>query len=160
MGLKIISVEVGEGAETIIMAEIPEEVRMEMESKTKKRKPSLVEVMRTLAGRAELERGQVQRMELSGGLGIDMMCGIDGKRRLQIWREGVSPAAREWGIVVGVCPGAPKRVEYTQFTSKGRWYLRGEWKETGRQVEKETGRQVEKKTGKQVDRKEGDDEQE
>lgn len=127
MGLKIISIEVGEGAETIVTAEIPEKVRIEMESKTRKRKPSLVEVMRTLARRAEQDWGQVQRMELSGGLGIDLIHGIDGKLRLQIWRMGKYPAAKEWETVLAAWPEAPKGLVYRQFTHWGRWYLWGEW---------------------------------
>jgi hypothetical protein len=129
LGLRIIGVEVGRDGVPVITAEIPEKVKKDMESnmKTRKQKPSLMVMMVTLSIRAEQNWGQVQRMTLSGGLGIDLMCGIDGKRRLQIWRVGVYPAAKEWEIVVGCCPGAPKKMEYEQFMSKGRGYLRGEW---------------------------------
>lgn len=133
MGLRIIHVEVGPGAETIITAEIPEEVRVELlEKKTEGRKPGLKEIMVEMVRRSEQSWGQVQRMKLSGGLGIDVICGI-GKRRLQIWRVGKYPSKKEWETVLAAWVGAstrsqaPKVVEFKQFTNQGRWYLRGEW---------------------------------
>lgn len=128
-GMKMISVMPGPGAQTTMLAVVPEALVAELEKRYQpKRKPSLRDVLVDLAGWASYQRGEVKRAVLSGGLGIDVICGVDGMWRLQIWRERVEPSLKEWQIVLKSWPTPLENLDYRRFTHNDRQYMRGEWK--------------------------------
>jgi hypothetical protein len=128
-GMQMITIVPGPGAETTMLAVVPDELIADLEKrKNNKRKPSLREIMVDLNGWAAFKPGDVKRAMLSGGLGIDVICGIDGMWRLQIWREGSQPSLKEWETVMKSWPEALPEVPYKRFTHNNRQYMRGEWK--------------------------------
>lgn len=130
-GMKMISVMPGPGAQTTMLAVVPEALVAELEKRYQpKRKPSLRDVLVDLAGWASYQRGEVKRAVLSGGLGIDVICGVDGMWRLQIWRERVEPSLKEWQIVLKSWPTPLGEIPCKRFVHKDRQYLRGEWSVT------------------------------
>jgi len=83
--------------------------------------------------------GKPQRRELASGLRIELILGLEGVLRMQISREKVYPADKEWETIAEHWPQAwdwpmegghgiavPLRAQ-EMFTAKGRRYLRGEW---------------------------------
>jgi hypothetical protein len=130
-GMQMLTVMPGPGAETTMLAIVPEELVAELEKSSKsKRKPSLRDILVDLVGWAAWKPGDVKRAMLSGGLGIDVICGIDGMWRLQIWRQGVQPSLKEWETVLKAWPEPAPAVEYKRFDHNGKQYMRGEWKVT------------------------------
>jgi hypothetical protein len=128
-GMKMISVMQGPGAQTTMLAIVPDELVADLEKHSKRRsKPSLRDVLIDLAGWASYQRGEAKRLVLSGGLGIDVICGLDGMWRLQIWREDSPPSLKEWETVLKSWPTELENVQYTRFIHKDRQYMRGEWK--------------------------------
>ncbi len=128
-GMQVITVMPGPGAETTMLAVVPDELVADLAKHSKsKRKVSLREILVDLAGWASFKPGDVRRAVLSGGLGIDVICGIDGMWRLQIWREGTQPSLKEWETVLKSWPEPLPEVAYKRFTHNNRQYLRGEWK--------------------------------
>jgi len=128
-GMQVITVTPGSGAETSMLAVLPAELVADLEKNHKpKRKPSLRDILVDLAGWASFKPGDVRRAKLSGGLGIDVICGIDGTWRLQIWREGIEPSAKEWETVLKSWPSRLSEVPNKRFTHDQRKYIRGEWK--------------------------------
>jgi hypothetical protein len=130
-GMQIINIMPGPGAETSMLAIVPDELVVDIEkhSKSKRRsKPSLKDVLVDLAGWASYQRGKARRAVLSGGLGIDVICGLDGMWRLQIWREDSPPSLKEWETVLKSWPTELENIQYTRFIHKDRQYMRGEWK--------------------------------
>jgi hypothetical protein len=128
-GMQVISIKPGPGAETSMLAVLPAELVADLEKNRKgKRKPSLRDILVDLAGWASFKPGDVRRAKLSGGLGIDVICGIDGMWRLQIWREGIEPSIKEWQTVLKSWPSTLSEVPYKRFTHDQRKYIRGEWK--------------------------------
>ena len=137
-GMQVVSVMPGPGAETTMLAVLPDELVADLEKNRKvkgKGKPSLRAILVELAGWASFRPGDIRRAVLSGGLGIDVMCGIDGMWRLQIWREGVEPSLKEWQTVLKSWPSRIPEVTYKHFNHNNRWYLRGEWKVTDEQTD-------------------------
>jgi hypothetical protein len=133
--MQMITVMPGPGAQTTMLAVVPDEMVADLEKNSKsKRKPSLRDLLVDLAGWAAFKPGDVKRAKLSGGLGIDVICGIDGMWRLQIWREGAQPSLKEWETVLKSWPEPLPEVTYKRFTHNNRQYLRGEWKVTDEQV--------------------------
>ena len=134
-GMQMIVVMPGPGAETTMLAVVPDELVNELNKNSKsKRKTSLREILTDLVGWAAWKPGDVKRAKLSGGMGIDVICGIDGMWRLQIWREGVQPSLIEWETTLKSWPEPLPAVEYKRFTHNNRQYLRGEWKVTDEQI--------------------------
>jgi len=130
-GMQAITVTPGSGAETSMLAVLPAELVADLEKNHKgksKRKPSLRDILVDLAGWASFKPGDVRRAKLSGGLGIDVICGIDGTWRLQIWREGIEPSLKEWETVLKSWPTHLPDVPNKRFTHDQRKYVRGEWK--------------------------------
>jgi hypothetical protein len=130
-GLQVLDVEQGPDGETRITAEMPDEMRQEIAG-VQAKKPgrghvSIQDVMKGVTGRAQANPGKVQRARLSGGLGIDVIYGIDGECRMQIWREGKEPAMKEWWIVLAAWEGAPADVKPEKFSHLGKGFLRGGW---------------------------------
>jgi len=112
-----------------MLAVVPDELVTDLEKRGKsKRKPSLREILADLAGWAAWKPGDVRRAMLSGGLGIDVICGIDGTWRLQIWREKLEPSLQEWKTVLKSWPKPLPEITYKRFTYNNRQYMRGEWK--------------------------------
>ena len=119
----------GPGADTSMLAVVPDELVADLEKNRKgKRKTSLREILVDLAGWAAFKPGDVQRAKLSGGLGIDVIYGIDGMWRLQIWREKIEPSLKEWETVLKAWPEPVPEITYKRFTHNNRQYMRGEWK--------------------------------
>lgn len=130
-GMQVISIKPGSRAETSMLAVLPDELVADLEKNHKgksKRKPSLRDILVDLAGWASFKPGDVRRAKLAGGLGIDVICGIDGMWRLQIWREGIEPSLKEWETVLKSWPTQLPEVPYKRFTHDRRKYIRGEWK--------------------------------
>ena len=128
-GMQMITIMPGPGAQTTMLAIVPDELVAELEKQSKsKRKVSLREILVDLVGWAAWKPGDVKRAKLSRGLGIDVICGIDGMWRLQIWREGDQPSPQEWKTVLKSWPEPLPEFEYKRFTHNNRQYLRGEWK--------------------------------
>ncbi len=128
-GMQVITVMPGPGAETTMLAIVPDELVKELEKHGQgKRKPSLREILADMAGWAALQPGTVKRAKLTGGLGIDIIWGIDGMWRLQIWREGSEPSLKEWETVLKSWPEPAPEVAYKRFAHPKRSYMQGEWK--------------------------------
>jgi hypothetical protein len=128
-GMQVITVTPGPGAESTMLAVVPDELVADLNKSSKsRRKISLREILVDLAGWASFKPGDVRRAVLSGGLGIDVICGIDGMWRLQIWRQGSEPSAREWETVLKSWPTPLPEVTYKRFANNQRQYMRGEWK--------------------------------
>lgn len=134
-GMKVITVMPGPGAETSMLAIVPEELAAELAKGSKsKKKISLRDILVDMAGWAAFRPGDVKRAKLAGGLGIDVIWGIDGMWRLQIWREGVQPSFKEWETVLKAwpepLPAPAAEIPYKRFAHDKRQYMRGEWKVT------------------------------
>lgn len=130
-GMQMITVMPGPGAETTMLAIVPDELVADLDKSSKsKRKVSLREILVDLVGWATFKPGDVRRAKLTGGLGIDVICGIDGMWRLQIWREGAQPSLREWETMLKSWPEPLPEVTYKRFANNQRQYMRGEWKVT------------------------------
>ena len=118
-----------------MLAIVPDELVADLEKSSKsRRKTSLRDILVDLAGWAAFKPGDVKRAKLSGGMGLDVICGIDGMWRLQIWREGAQPSLKEWETVLKSWPEPLPEVPYKRFTHNNRQYLRGEWKINHEQV--------------------------
>ena len=114
-----------------MLAIVPDELVADLEKSSKsRRKVSLREILVDLVGWAGFRPGDVKRTKLAGGLGIDVICGIDGMWRLQIWRQGTQPSLKEWETVLKSWPTPLPEVTYKRFANNQRQYLRGEWKVT------------------------------
>jgi hypothetical protein len=88
--------------------------------------------MESMVNWAAFTPGQTKRVTLTGGLGIDVICGLDGMWRLQIWREGTSSSDKEWETVLKAWPGEPPSPgAVRRFVHKGRQYMQGEWTTDG-----------------------------
>lgn len=131
-GMKMITIMPGPGAETTMLAIVPEELAADLEKQQgkSKRKISLRDILVDLVGWAAFRPGDVKRTKLAGGLGIDVVWGIDGMWRVQIWREGVQPSLKEWETVLKSWPEPLPAVDYKRFTHNNRQYIRGEWKDS------------------------------
>jgi len=134
-GMQVITITPGPGAETNMLAVVPDELVADLAKNSKnKRKPSLRDILVDLAGWASFKPGDVRRAMFSGGLGIDVICGIDGMWRLQIWRKGAQPSLKEWETVLKAWPTPLPEVSNKRFEHNGRQYMRGEWKVRDEQV--------------------------
>jgi hypothetical protein len=134
MGMTVEYVEGEEGAETFMVAQIPEAVRelMVQRMKAQGRAPrprSLGETVRMLARQAREQAGEAQRVTLHGGLGLDVL--LDGETwRVQVWREGAEPSVEDWNQVVVCWTGESAQgvaVVGRRLKVGRRGYLGGEW---------------------------------
>jgi len=75
---------------------------------------------------AELNLGTPQRLNLSNGLGIDVLIKSDGTTKLQINRKDVFPSVNDWRIVLRDWP-YPVKAEPKAFEYAGHGYLRACW---------------------------------
>jgi len=134
-GMRMITMMPGPVAQTTMLAIVPDELVADLEKQSKrKRRVSLKDILVDLVGWAAWKPGDVKRAKLSGGMGIDVICGIDGMWRLQIWREGAPPSIKEWETVLKSWPEPLPEFPYKRFTHNNRHYLRGEWKITNEQI--------------------------
>ena len=127
-GLQVIEIEQEPDAETLASVSMPDELYQTILAKQKVKSMKLKDVIQQLVKRAQEKQGQVQRTRLSGGLGIDLIYGIDGQCQLQLWREGdKGPSWAEWKILLAAWDGAPADVKPEELSYKGKKYLRGSW---------------------------------
>ncbi|RJX17568.1 MAG: hypothetical protein C4575_13065 [Desulforudis sp.] len=91
-------------------------------------KNKLAQILADLHRRAEQNTGVPQRVELTGGLRIDMIVGIDGMSRILLARVGVYPSVNEWTTTLNHLPyDPPLETTPEQFTHNGWWCLRAAW---------------------------------
>lgn len=129
-GMIILAVHQLEGAETWIEADFPEELMNEMtkQAESGKRKHiRLGTILEQLLRAAMAATGQVQRVTLPGGMGVDMIVGLDGKTRLQIWREGKYPSEIEWRTTLRHWPYQVEAEIKKRFTHQEKYYFQSEW---------------------------------
>ena len=137
-GLQVLEIEQGPNGETLATANMPYDLyqaitaRQKPASSKKPGRGSLNDLLAGMTGRALASPGNVQRTRLGGGLGIDLIYGIDGQYRMQIWRMSKEPSPNEWKTVLAACSNAPANVEPEKFSHLGRMYLRGSWAQTER----------------------------
>jgi len=95
----------------------------------KGKKPKLTAILEKMLDAARAHPGQVQRKSLASGLSIDLIAGLDGMLRIQLYREkGVYPSDTEWRTTVETY--FPVKLEERtpeRFIAKGFGYLRAAW---------------------------------
>ena len=74
--------------------------------------------------RSYKRQGHPERVILRGRLGVDVIHGLDGVLRMQIWRKGMSPSDKEWETVLKHLPFEAGVTEPERFEHKGAFYLR------------------------------------
>lgn len=80
----------------------------EMKTATIERpKTKLAGLLAKLHQQAERNPGQTVRMELKGGLRIDLIVGIDGMTRILLARRTVHPSPVEWRTTIANLPSQP-----------------------------------------------------
>lgn len=95
--------------------------------KRKKKKPGMTAALSQLFTRADKNQGKPQRIEnLGGGLGIDLIVGLDGAVRMQIYRNRTEPGQNEWNTVIKYFPFPVLVEKMTRFSVKGKFYIQAE----------------------------------
>lgn len=123
-GMQILAVEQLEGAETLLVVDqIPEPPRP-------KEPPAMSTLGRMLAGlhlRAKLHRGEPQRLDLPGGLRIDLVVTRE-ETRLLLARQGTVPSDQEWATVLAHFPyDPPLDAHPTRFEHNGWRCMKAAW---------------------------------
>jgi hypothetical protein len=93
------------------------------------KKPKLTAILEKMFDAARATPGAVQRKTLASGLSIEMIAGLDGMFRIQLYREkGVYPSATEWKTTVETYfPVKLEERNPERFPVNGRGYLRAAW---------------------------------
>jgi hypothetical protein len=95
--------------------------------KRKKKKPGMTATLSNLFTRATQNQGKPQRIEnLGGGLGIDLIVGLDGVVRMQIYRSRTEPGQNEWDTVIKYFPFPALAQNVKRFSTKGKFYIQAE----------------------------------
>lgn len=125
-GLQVLEVRsLGEPPLVEVLAYVPEALMQELQPK---KQSKLTLLLSDLFAKAQAAPGQPQRASLPGGMGLDLIAGLDGMFRLQIWRAGAKPPSDiEWRTTLAHLPLALPYQNPDAFTSKGRRYLRTAW---------------------------------
>jgi len=129
-GMTILAVHQLEGAETWIEAEISEELMDEMTKQAEQGKRKHIKlnvILGQMWTAAMAAPGQVQRVTLPGGMGVNMIVGLDGKTRLQIWREGKYPSEIEWKTTLRHMPYLVEAEIKKRSMHQGKYYFQSEW---------------------------------
>jgi len=94
----------------------------------KSKKPKLTAILESMLNAANTHPGQVQRKSLASGLSIDLIAGLDGMLRIQLYREkGVYPSSTEWATTMKYFPIHLEERTPERFIAKGCGYLRAAW---------------------------------
>lgn len=95
--------------EVELMKPLPQKERkLGMEPTTIERpKTKLAGMLAKLHQQAARNPGQTVRMELKGGLRIDLIVGIDGMTRILLARRTVHPSPAEWRTTIANLPTQP-----------------------------------------------------
>ena len=117
MGMVVLEVIQGAGAETVMIVEMPEGMMAKRQSKLS---VMLNEKLKSVGP------GAVARLTLGGGMNIDMVF-WDGMFRLQVSRDGKSPSDTEWKTTLKNLAYALEGEPDERFEVKGRCYLRSAW---------------------------------
>lgn len=104
---------------------------MKPTQKTERPKAKLADMLSGLYQRADSNHGQVARIELKGGLRIDLIVGIDGMTRILLARRTVHPSPVEWRTTLANLPyNPPGEVTPEPFIHNGWGCYRAAWKTT------------------------------
>lgn len=95
----------------------------------KAKKPKMTAILESMLNAAQATPGTVQRKRLASGLNIDLIAGLDGMLRIQLYRDrGIYPSAVEWRTTIETYFPIPlEKRDPERFTANGRGYLRGAW---------------------------------
>lgn len=123
-GMEIDSVYQFPNGETEVIARLPEALM----KKIKAEKSKLSTMLEEQYTKAREQTGQPQRYMLPGGMGVDMIFGLDNMFRLQIWRVGdKAPSDVEWRTTLSHMPIPLAGDPQERFVTKGKSYLRSAW---------------------------------
>ncbi|MBN1535169.1 MAG: hypothetical protein JW908_00450 [Anaerolineales bacterium] len=118
-----------EHAQTLIKVRSP---NGELPMPENQKQSKLSAMLKTVYENALANPGEPQRRELSSGLRIDFIYGIDSAYRIQLSRQGVFPSETEWTTVINHFPpetpmitNPPAPVD--RFNYQKRCYLRSFW---------------------------------
>lgn len=115
------------GNMTSIMFHIESATEAAMEALNDK-KSKLTLVLESMLDMGRKHPGTAQRRILGSGLGIDLIIGVDGVLRLQLYREhGVMPSITEWNTTMKNFPVHLEERNPERFTTNGRGYMRAAW---------------------------------
>ena len=110
---------------------LPQSERQTKMTKTKtieKPRSKLAGMLAQLHQQAAHNPGQTVRMELKGGLRIDLIVGIDGVTRILLARRTVHPSPVEWHTTLANLPSPPPdEVNPEPFVHNGWGCLRAAW---------------------------------
>lgn len=120
-GMQVLEAFVLPDAQTELLVTIPEALMDDLQPKQTKLAGMLSRLL------ASSVPGVPQRASLPGGMNIDLIMGIDGMFRLQIWRKGQSPSLVEWRTTLANLPYQLSGDPQEQFPAKGNHYLRSAW---------------------------------
>ena len=123
-GLQVQEVREGENGEVELVAVVPETLIPKLK---KNKKSSLAETLRGMLSKAQETPGEPVRRVLGHGMGVDLIIGLDGMTRVQIWRERVYPSDIEWKTTLKNWPYAVEAVKPEKFNHMGKFYLRAGW---------------------------------
>lgn len=128
LGLRVMNVIHGDGAETTIVVDGPEHAlrSLTMSGRTARNGNKLALILAEMVNKAEAHTGSIQRQELRGGLRIDMMLGIDGTLRLQASRAKVEPSVKEWETTLKHLPEGLSAQNEQRMEHQGRFFVRCE----------------------------------
>jgi hypothetical protein len=95
----------------------------------KSKKPKLTALLESMLNAAQAKPGEVQRRSLASGLNIDLIAGLDGMLRIQLYRDKSKyPSDVEWRTTVQTYfPIHLDERDPERFTANGRGYLRAAW---------------------------------
>jgi hypothetical protein len=92
------------------------------------KKPKLTALLESMLAAARANPGQVQRRALASGLSIDLIAGLDGMLRIQLYRDrNIYPSDTEWRTTMRYFPLPLEERSPERFTANGRGYLRAAW---------------------------------
>ena len=97
------------------------------------KKPKLTAILESMLNAAKSNPGVVQRKSLASGLSIDLIAGLDGMLRIQLYRDrNIYPSDTEWRTTVETYfPVQLEERNPEKFLANGRGYLRAAWEMPG-----------------------------
>ena len=91
----------------------------------------LAAILAELQQQAAAHPGEVRRLQLPGGLRIDLIVGIDGRTRILLARRTVHPSQTEWKTTLAHLPYSPGEIDPEPFIHDGWGCLRSAWETRG-----------------------------